>query len=271
MVLAELNIRHTRRHMPTRRVVLGDAFLPTSSSAYGATLLAAIVSEFGVELDDERRELMPRLLRDARLGLSVPRIALRYRIQTDTHGLDRSRHRIIGSTTDSLLGVGVPAIVLELDLHGRAVPQVIGAVLAASSLPPTARAIALDAIEAAWKNPVHPQGFAVRRLLEGAPDLREFVAAEAGGSDSWVGVPADRRWAMEVLGLSPEVLLTRRDVQSRFRRLVRSAHPDHGAGAGGAAERLAELSDARSLLLTVCDLLTLDDLTAESAATAFTG
>ncbi len=270
MVLAELNIRHTRHHMPTRRVALGDTFLPTSGSAHGAALLAAVVSEFAVELDDERRELLPRLLRDARSGLSVPRIALRYRIQTDTHGLDRSRHRIIGSTVDSPLGVGVPGIVLELDLHGRAVPQVIGAVLAASSLPPTARAIALDAIEAAGKNPGHSADFIVRRLLEGALDLREFVAAGVGAPDSWAGVPADRRWAMEVLGLNPEIPLTRRDVQFRFRRLVRIAHPDHGAGAGGAAERLAELSDARSLLLVVCDLLTLDDLTAESATTAFT-
>ena len=29
MLLAELNVRHTRRHMPTRRVALGDTYLPT--------------------------------------------------------------------------------------------------------------------------------------------------------------------------------------------------------------------------------------------------
>ena len=39
-VLAELNIRHTRRHQPTRRVALGDTYLPTSGAAFGAVLLA---------------------------------------------------------------------------------------------------------------------------------------------------------------------------------------------------------------------------------------
>jgi curved DNA-binding protein CbpA len=41
----------------------------------------------------------------------------------------------------------------------------------------------------------------------------------------------------------------RNDVQRRFRRLVRLAHPDHGAVSAGAAERLAELAEARELLL----------------------
>jgi len=41
----------------------------------------------------------------------------------------------------------------------------------------------------------------------------------------------------------------REDVQSRFRRLVRLAHPDHGAEHERAAERLAELAEARELLL----------------------
>ena len=77
MLLAELNVRHTRRHMPTRRVALGDVYLPTSGAAYGAVLLGAVVGEFGSDLDDEQSELMPRLVRDAREGLAVPRIALR--------------------------------------------------------------------------------------------------------------------------------------------------------------------------------------------------
>jgi curved DNA-binding protein CbpA len=40
-------------------------------------------------------------------------------------------------------------------------------------------------------------------------------------------------------------------VQKRFRRLVRLAHPDHGGGSAGAAERIAELTEARELLLGV--------------------
>jgi curved DNA-binding protein CbpA len=58
---------------------------------------------------------------------------------------------------------------------------------------------------------------------------------------------------MEVLGLRAGMDVERDDVQRRFRRLVRLAHPDHGAGSSGAAERIAELSDARELLLGVVD------------------
>jgi curved DNA-binding protein CbpA len=54
---------------------------------------------------------------------------------------------------------------------------------------------------------------------------------------------------MEVLGLSADMVIVHTDVQARFRRLARLAHPDHGASPDGAAERLAELSEARELLL----------------------
>ena len=130
MILAELNIRHTRRHQPTRRVALGEHYLPTSGPAYGAVLLGAVVSENLGGLDDEQRELLPRLLADAEHELTVPRIALRHRLQTDTHGLDRSRHRIVAD--------GGP-LTLELDTHGWPTPQVLGAVMAAAQLPATAR------------------------------------------------------------------------------------------------------------------------------------
>ena len=60
---------------------------------------------------------------------------------------------------------------------------------------------------------------------------------------------------MEVLGLRAGMPVERADVQARFRRLARLAHPDHGAAVAGAAERLAELSEARLLLLAVIDPL----------------
>ena len=111
MILAELNVRHTRRHMPTRRVALGDTYLPTCGTAYGVVLLGAVVAEFVDGLDEEQRDTLPRLLDDARKGrLSVPRIALRHRLQTDIHGLDRSRHRILERERARR--------VLELDVHG---------------------------------------------------------------------------------------------------------------------------------------------------------
>jgi hypothetical protein len=266
MVLAELNIRHTRRHQPTRRVALGDVYLPTSGPAYGAVLLGAVVAEHLPDLDEEQRELAPRLLAEARDGLSVPRIAMRYRLQTDLHGLERSRHRIVGEPG---------RVVLELDRHGRPDPQVIGALMAAAALPSSARGTAIRAVDAALRNPGQfPEGIEVRRLFEGIPGMAPYAPGEgpANGAQAnggpmnggwtpgngsrggepetrWRGVPSERRWAMEVLGLGAGMRLDRADVQARFRRLVRQAHPDHGAARDGAAERLAELSEARELLL----------------------
>jgi hypothetical protein len=248
VLLAELNIRHSRRHMPTRRIALGDAYLPLSGPGWGAVLLGAVVAEHLPALDDEQAELLPRLIHDAHDGLAVPRIALRYRLQTDTHGLDRSRHRIL---SEAELGAP-PAIVLELDRHGAATPQLLGAVMAAAALPTSARRIALRAIEGAIARPVLPDGLVIRRLAEGIPGLQPFAPHSANGAASpngWAGIPAERRWAMEVLGLGADMAVERHDVQARFRRLVRLAHPDHGAARDGAAERLAELSEARELLL----------------------
>ncbi len=266
MLLAELNIRHTRRHMPTRRIALGDAYLPLSGPAWGAVLLGAVTAEHVEALDEEQLELLPRLIHDAADGLTVPRIALRYRLQTDTHGLDRSRHRIVSEA-----GLGAqPAVVLELDRHGAGVPQLLGAVLAAAALPPSARRVALRAVEDAVLRPVLPDGLVVRRLYEGVPGLQPFAPGSVNGNGAvddsvWRGVPAERRWAMEVLGLKAGMVIERRDVQARFRRLVILAHPDHGAARVGAAERLAELTEARELLLAVAST------TPESAGAGHTG
>jgi hypothetical protein len=250
VLLAELNVRHTRRHMPTRRVALDGSYVPTSGPAYGGVLLGAVVVENIGALDEDQLEMLPNLLHDAREGLHVPRLAMRYRLQTDTHGLDRSRHRIIGEESN---GSG-RQVVLELDCHGRAAPQVIGAVMAAATLPTSARPVALRAIDAALRSGALPEGVVVRRLSEGVPGLAPFApgarpVARANSDDLWGGVPSERRWAMEVLGLRAGMVVELDDVQARFRRLARLAHPDHGASPEGAAERLAELAEARALLL----------------------
>ena len=245
MVLAELLVRHTRRHVPVRRVAVGDALLPTGGPGHGSVLLAAVVSECLPELEAEQADLVPRLVADAREGLDVPRLALRYRLQHDTHGLDGSRHRIVQEGD---------VRVLELDRHGRPEPQVIGAVMAAAALPGPARAAALRAITRAVARPMLPTGLVVRRLLLGMPGAAPPPAGVGGGAGpavAWGTIDGERRWAMEVFGLGPGAALERADVQSRYRRLLRQAHPDHGGAHHGAAERLAELTEARTLLLGV--------------------
>ncbi len=253
MVMAELNVRHTRRHQPYRRVALDPGYLPTNGNAYGAVLLGAVISEFVGGLDEEQQELLPRFVRDARKGdLDVPRIALRYRLQTDVHGLDRSRHRFLAEPG---------RVVIELDVHAHPVPQVIGALMAAAAMGPTSRAIAFRAIDAALVRPgVLPEGVEIRRLLQGVPGGappppgKYSPGTGAGSGDGfdpevWRNVPAERRWAMEVLGLHADTVVEHTDIQRRFRRLLRVAHPDQGGVSLGAAERIAELREARALLL----------------------
>src|SRR5438128_4128971 len=130
--------------MPTRRVALGDAYLPTSGAGYGPVLVGAVVGENLGGLDEDQREALPRLLDDARQGLVVPRIALRHRLQTDTHGLDRSRHRIVAEDG---------RLVLELDAHGWPAPQVLGAVMGAAALPSSGRRPVFRAIDNAVARP----------------------------------------------------------------------------------------------------------------------
>jgi hypothetical protein len=252
VLLAELNVRHTRRHMPTRRVALDGAYLPTSGPAHGAALLAAVTASNLPGVDEEQRELLPRLLDDARGGLTIPRIALRHRLQRDVHGLDRSRHRMFGDNG---------TLVVELDVHGAATPQVLGAVFAAASLPGSGRSIALDAlrqvVDGRWRG-LAPE--VELRFSAGADHWGQRPPLATSGpwtrgappeEEQWRGVPADQRWAMEVLGLLAGMGVDRDDVNRRFRRLLRDAHPDSGGAAGAAAARIAELTEARTILLDV--------------------
>jgi hypothetical protein len=250
VLLAELIVRHTRRHMPTRRVALESAYLPTSGPAHGAALLAAVMATNLPAVDDDQRELLTRLIRDARGGIEIPRIALRHRLQRDVHGLDRSRHRMLGEDGK---------LVVEIDAHGAQVPQVLGAVLGAAWLRVPGREVALDVlrrvVEGRW-NGLAPD-VEVRFV---APDMWDYVRPPLAATGEWIpggppdeegwqGVAADHRWAMEVLGLRSGMDVEREDVNRRFRRLLRDAHPDSGGAAGAAAARIAELTEARTILL----------------------
>jgi hypothetical protein len=247
VLLAELTVRHTRRHMPTRRVALDHAYLPMTGARHGSLLIQTVIAENLAALDEEQVELLPRLLDDARRGLSIPRIALRYRLQTDVHGLDRSRHRVLGEDG---------RVVVELDVHGSPVPQVLGAVLAAGAMSPMSRDTAIQAIRLVIARRYRfPDGVLLRRLEFGVPQPAppmpgtHWDRGRPPREVEWAGVPSERRWAMEVLGLRGGMALDRDDINRRFRRLLRDAHPDHGGARHEAAERIAELTEARDLLL----------------------
>ena len=229
MVLAEIEIRHSRAIAPTRRVALGELYLPTEPPGYGGLLLAAILGAWARTLPDDLRDGVDRLLWELEYGGKVAQPRLRHRFQTDVVGLDRSRHRLVEED-------GVP--VLHLDDHGAALPQVLGSVYAASRLESKAR----PAVFRLLRRATRWEGDADLRLLQ---YLSSDEAAFARPQE-----PGDEKWALQVLGFSTRSEPPRSDILRRFRTLIRDAHPDHGAEAAGAGARITELTEAKRILLT---------------------
>jgi len=230
VLLAEIEIRHSRAVAPTRRVALGDLWLPADPApGFGGILLAGIVAAHLGAIDAETLADLVRLLADLEDGGRLAQPQLRHRFQTDVHGLDRSRHKLVG------LG---EALSFELDDHGKPVPQILGAVYAAARLHSAARPVVFHTI---------------RRALQWdggtGPDLVAFLTDPSARPMAWRRYPTDERWARRVLGFGPDGEPGEEAVRRRFRRLVRDAHPDHGGARVGAGERIVELTEARRILL----------------------
>lgn len=228
MVLAEIEIRHSRAIAPTRRVALGELFLPTDPPNYGGMLLAGILGGWAKSLPDDERDGIDRLIWDLEYGSRVAQPRLRHRFQTDVVGLDRSRHRLLDEG-------GTP--VLHLDGHGAPLPQVLGALYAASRLESAVRPGVFRLLRRATRW----EGEADARLLQYlSGDEAIFKTVEPLGDESW---------ALKVLGFAARSEPPRSDIQRRFRTLIRDAHPDHGAEAEGAGMRITELTEAKRILL----------------------
>ena len=231
VLLAELEIWHSRPIAPTRRVALGHRLLPADPPpGFGGLLLGGIVAAFIEDLDPDLLGEVTRLVNDLQAGRRIPQPRLRHRFQVDRIGLARARHRLVD--------VGD---VVQFDLEDTASPaaQILGAVYAAGAVDEAHRGVVLETVRRAsqWRGPVGPSLVA---HLSGA-----------GGGQAWASgaFTHPHRWALGVLGFGPEVVPERGDVQQRFRSMVRSAHPDHGGAHEGAAQRISELSEARRILL----------------------
>ncbi len=232
MLLAELEIRHSRAVAPTRRVALGEHWLPTEPApGYGGILLAGIVAAHLGDVDLELRDEFLALADDLEAGRRIAQPRLRHRFQTDVVGLDRSRHKLTGPNGQ--------AVAFQIDGEGRPVPQLLGALYAAGRLHPEARPAVFMAIRKAT------------RWMGGldAALISYLSDPTTGPPVSWRRFPTDERWALQILGFGPESEPEREEVQRRFRTLVREAHPDHGAENEGAGQRILELTEARRILL----------------------
>ncbi len=231
MLLAELEIWHSRPIAPTRRVALGRRLLPTDPPpGFGGLLLGGIVASSIEELEPELVGEVTRLLDDLQAGRRIPQPRLRHRFQVDRIGLARTHHRLVD------LGDSV-----HFDLEENATPaaQILGAVYAAGAVDDAHRRAVLETVRRAtrWHGPV-------------GPSLVAHLSGE-GSAQAWASgaFTHPHRWALTVLGFGAEGVPERSDVQQRFRALVRSAHPDHGGANEGAAQRISELSEARRILL----------------------
>ena len=126
MLLAELEIWHTRPAVPTRRVALGHMVLPVDPApGFGGLLLGSIVAAHLPGIDDDLIPDIHRLIRQIEDGARIVQPRLRHRFQVDRHGLALSRHRLIGE--DDQISFDFAAV-------GTDLAQVLGAIYALERL-----------------------------------------------------------------------------------------------------------------------------------------
>jgi hypothetical protein len=234
VILAELEVFHSRPIAPTRRVALGRLNLPAMPApGFGGLLLGGIVAGNIDELDPELFDDLHRLTLQLQEGMRVPQPRLRHRFQQDRIGLTRSVHRLIGSGED---------LSFELADKGAAAQHILAAVYAAGQLPLAARGRVMDTI---------------RKGMRWAGPLDHLFVAHLSGLDrsrdwSTAAFRDPVQWALGVLGLGDRNGASNPDriaVQRQFRDLLRVAHPDHGGDTDDAAQRIADLTEARRILL----------------------
>jgi hypothetical protein len=241
VILAELEVFHSRPYSPTRRLALGHRDLPTDPRpGFGPLLLAGVVAIAAEDLAPDLAPDLERLLYQLDGGDRVVQPRVRHRFQSDRHGLAR--------TWAALIGAGDR---LDFDLHGYATPvqMTLAAAYAAGQFGSEARHRTFSLIRKAlwWRGEIGPELIAYL-----AGDERPPAWSAAALIDP-------TRWAMEILGFELEdddveedgddTRPGRREVQRRYRQALRLAHPDHGGASQEAAQRIADLGKARQILL----------------------
>src|SRR5918994_1236097 len=228
MLLAELEVWHTRPLAPTRRVSLGNLVLPVDPApGFGGLLLGAVVAGHLRDVPDEMVPDVHRLVNQVERGEQIVQPRLRHRFQVDRHGLALSTHRLVGDGD-----------ALNVDFHttGTGVAQVLGAVYAVERLEETSRRIVVPLLHKAmrWRGRVGP----------------ELIAHLAGSASSTLSTLADpRAWALDILGFPVgRATPSKREVTAQFRVKMRSVHPDHGGDQATASTAVFELAEARRIL-----------------------
>ncbi len=230
MLLAELEVFHTRPAVPTRRVALGHLVLPVDPApGFGGLLLGAVVANHIGGVAAELRGDVARLITQIERSERVVQPRLRHRFQVDRHGLSSSRHRMLGTGDD---------VEFDFGTNGSDLAQVLGAVYAVERLDVPSRHLVAPALLKAtrWHGPVGPA----------------LIAHLAGAQSTALSVLADpKAWALELLGFPADASdPSKRDVAKQYRVRMRDVHPDHGGEALDASKAILDLNEARRILTT---------------------
>ena len=233
MLLAELEVWHTRPLAPTRRVALGNLVLPVDPApGFGGLLLGAVVAGHVGGVDDDLVPDVHRLISQIERDERVVQPRLRHRFQVDRHGLALSTHRLIGDGEE-----------ITFDFHtiGSPMAQVLGAIYAVERLGPDSRHVIAPVLHKAmrWSGAVGPA----------------LIAHLAGTNSTALSTLADpRAWALDVLGFPPGTPTpSKKDVTAQFRLKMRRVHPDHGGDQAVASTAVFELAEARKILAEAAD------------------
>jgi hypothetical protein len=227
MLLAELEVFHTRPAVPTRRVALGNLVLPVDPApGFGGLLLGAVVANHITSVDPDLVNDITRLVHQVEHGERIVQPRLRHRFQVDRHGLSHSRHRAYGEGDE---------IEFDFGTTGSDLAQVLGAVYAVERLAPSSRRLVgpvlLKAVR--WRGPIGPA----------------LIAHLAGSRATELSALADPKgWALELLGFPLGSQPSSRDVTKQYRARMRAVHPDHGGEAASASKSILELNEARRIL-----------------------
>lgn len=229
MLLAELEIFHSRPIAPTRRISLGHMYLPVDPApGFGGLLLGAILAVHIRDVDEDLHVDIQRLLTEIERGSRVVQPRLRHRYQVDRHGLSYSTHRLIGVSD---------TVEFELNNSGTPLQQVLGAIYSLERLEETVRRQMVPIMRRAftWRGPIGPS----------------FISYLAGSGTSSVSALADpRAWALDILGFpGGTISFSKREIMSHYRESLRKVHPDHGGDERHASKAINDISEARRVLL----------------------
>ena len=229
MLLAELEVWHSRPIAPTRRIALGHLALPVEPPpGFGGLLLGGVVAAHIGGLDAELVPDLHLLISQVEAGQRIVQPRLRHRFQVDRHGLARSRHRLVGKGEE---------ITFDFEENGSPAQQILGAVYAAERLDVPGRKAVCELLHKAVR-------------WNGGPVGPSLIAHLSGvHSASVIAFANPVAWALDVLGFALDARPSKRQVQARFRARLMDVHPDHGGDEVAASTSIAELGEARRVLL----------------------